>query len=45
MEANMMGSFIIIIFMESVHLPGKMEENTLGNGKIIKWTEKVILHG
>lgn len=40
-----MVNFLIIIFMESVHLPGKMEENMLGNGKIIKWTVKVILHG
>ena len=38
-------TFSKIIFMDLENTNGKMEEYTKDNGSIIKWKEKVLLHG
>ena len=38
-------NLIIIIFMEKEYINGEMVDNIVVNGKMIRWKEKVILHG
>jgi hypothetical protein len=38
-------SFRIIIYMGWVSIHGVMGENIKGNGRIIRWTDKVIFSG
>lgn len=40
MDQNIKEILIIISFKERVNTHGQMEENILGNGKIIKWMDK-----
>jgi hypothetical protein len=45
MGRNMKGSFLIIIFMDTELIHGRMEETSRETGKITKWMEKVNLSG
>lgn len=40
MVLYMLENFFKIIYKDKVNIVGKMEENMLENGKIIKWMEK-----